>query len=185
MLATRSSLLRRSRSCVAALALLALAPAAAALGAEAETGAEVASATALPDLSWMVGTWAGTVGDQPIEEAWFPAAGGRMVGMFRWMRDGQPFLYELFDIGPHEDGVAMLLRHFTPDGLVAWEDAKSPMVFRLESAGDGEAVFRHDGEDGWVRIVYRRTGPDGLTSILVHPDDPPDGGKKFEYRRAG
>lgn len=149
----------------------------------AETGLETASATALPDLGWMVGTWAGTVGDEPVEEAWLPAAGGRMVGMFRWLRRGEPFLYELFDVGPHEGGIALLLRHFTPEGLVAWEAEKTPMVFRLETAGEGEAVFRHDGEDGWVRLIYRRPGPDRLTVILRHPDDPEDGGKVFEYRR--
>ena len=151
----------------------------------AEAGLEVASATALPDLGWMVGSWAGRVGEDPIEEIWLPAAGGRMVGMFRWSKGTEPYLYELFEIGPHEGGVALLLRHFSPGGLVAWEDEESPMAFRLETAGEGEAVFRHDGEKGTVRIVYRRAGADGLLSILRRPGEPEERALSFEYRRAG
>jgi hypothetical protein len=151
----------------------------------AEAGLEVASPTALPDLGWMVGSWAGRVGEDPIEEIWLPAAGGRMVGMFRWSKGAEPYLYELFEIGPHEGGVALLLRHFSPGGLVAWEDEESPMAFRLETAGEGEAVFRHDGEKGTVRIVYRRAGADGLLSILRRPGEPEERALSFEYRRAG
>ncbi|MFP3940520.1 MAG: hypothetical protein ACLF0P_09465 [Thermoanaerobaculia bacterium] len=33
--------------------------------------------TTLDDLAWLAGTWAGTVGDDPVEEAWLEPASVR------------------------------------------------------------------------------------------------------------
>lgn len=167
-----------------ALVLLAAVP----LQAETETGDETPVTVA--DLDWLAGHWVGELDGAVIEEHWSTPGGSVVMGMFRWVKpqeDGAPAganriaLYELFAIEPGDDGRPVLrLRHFSP-GLVAWEDKDAPLELRLVESGDKRAVWETSGEDGPVRLEYRRPEPDLLLAVLV------DGDKRteFHYRRVG
>lgn len=145
-------------------------------------GTAVPAASAdLADLSWIAGHWRGSLGEDGIEEVWLPAAGGEMVGMFRWLKGGELFLYELFTIELGPEGPRLLLRHFD-SGLTAWEEKGEPMRFEPAAFADGEAAFVHPPNG--TRLTYRRRGDDGLEVELLHDGDPAKT-SVFAYRRVG
>ena len=64
------------------------------------------------DLSWLSGAWYGQVGDDLIEEHWSGPAADTLMGMFRWIHDGQVRFYELLTNEPDGDQLLMRIKHF-------------------------------------------------------------------------
>lgn len=134
------------------------------------------------DLDWMVGSWRGEVGGSPVDEHWSPAAGGSMIGMFRWMGDDGPVLYEFFSIEEAPEGVVLHLRHFEP-GLRGWEEKDAPMRLDLVEIGPAEATFRERGNP-YLTLRYRADGENGLHAVLEKREGDEPEVHEFHYRRA-
>lgn len=125
--------------------------------------APAAARAGVHDLSWIAGSWAGSSDGDGVEETWLPAAGGAMVGVFRWLKDGEVFLYELMTIDGGGGAPVLKIKHFGPD-LAGWEEKADAVVFDLVEAGEGHAVFAERGDEGeGTRLVYRREAGGGLT----------------------
>ena len=134
----------------------------------------------LASLEWLAGSWRGTIGEDRVEESWLPPVGGAMAGLFRWSKEGRVYLYELLTLEEADGEVVLKLKHFGP-GLIGWEDKAASVVFDLEEAADGRAVFEKRGGADGTRIVYRRTG-EGEMSVSLEEE----GAARalvFEYRR--
>jgi len=143
------------------------------------------SATTISDLAWLSGPWrlerTGQGGPEILEETWSPPTGDAMTGMFRWMRDGTVWLYELMSIEEKDGSLAFHLRHFGR-GLRIWDsefEKLTPFVYPLESAGNQRLVFENPDREQPRRVVYSRTG-DTLTVELLGPDGT---GMTFEFKR--
>lgn len=136
----------------------------------------------LDDLAWFAGTWAGTIGDHPVEEAWLEPAGGAMAGVFRWIQDGEVYLYEFVAIRPDPAGEGLILeiKHFGPD-LHGWEAPDESVVFDLVEMSEGRAVFVQRGDP--ARLIYRLDGPDRLTVALETERDGEPAVLEFHYTR--
>lgn len=128
-----------------------------------------AAASGVADLGWMSGRWVGGGGGEYLEETWGPAAGDTLVGMFRWMREGKVFMYELMCVEQDENGdVAFTLRHFSR-GLEPWkEESGGGIPFRLVERDGQRAVFENAESKDLRQFVYSREG-DVLTIALVRP----------------
>jgi hypothetical protein len=178
-----------------AMLALSLVPAASVWSAASEVATEGAQRrppssnveTRVEDLAWLAGHWVGEIGGQPVEEHWSEPAAGAMMGMFRWLRDGQPFLYEHFLLEPGPVGPVMRLRHFHP-GSVAWEEKDRPVPFTLASlitGGDAvEAVFEDRTKRPVVRLTYRLEGESALLVLLDTWRGEQPLRLEFRYRRA-
>lgn len=144
-----------------------------------------APAVTVEDLAWIAGAWVGSLGEDAIEEAWLAPAGGAMTGLFRWLKGGEVYLYEMFTLEPSEDGGVLLwLRHFKPN-LVAWEDEDGAIPLHLvPGSRPEEAAFDNRDPENPVRVTYRRDGRDRMTVLL----DLRRGGEsvrmEFSYARA-
>lgn len=147
---------------------------------------ESPGAAEVDDLAWLAGRWEGEIGGQPVEEQWSAPAGGAMMGMFRWLREGKPFLYEHFLLEPGQGGPVMHLRHFHP-GSIAWEEKERPVPFTLVSLTSGEkgaeAVFEDSSAELPVRLTYRQSRPDGLLVLLDTSRQGRPVRLEFRYRR--
>lgn len=143
------------------------------------------SSPGVEGLAWVTGSWAGSVGADTVEETWLAPAGDAMVGIFRWLKGGEVFLYELMRIGVAEtgDGVVLEIKHFGPD-LAGWEEKDEAVVFDLVETGDEHAVFaeRGDGEER-TRLVYRRAGEGALTVTFDETRDGEPVEIVFRYQR--
>jgi hypothetical protein len=134
----------------------------------------------LEDLAWLSGSWQGVREGNPVEEHWSRPAGGSLMGMFRWLRDGQVYMYEFLLIEAEDDNLVFRLKHFNP-GMAGWEEKDEALVFDLMSGGPDKAVFKHRSRPMWM--IYRREGEDGLTAILETVKDGLQIPLEFRYRR--
>lgn len=138
--------------------------------------------TTLDDLAWFAGTWAGTAGDDPVEAAWLEPAGGAIPGVFRWLKDGEVYLYELMAIRPDPDGDGLILeiKHFSA-AFHGWEAPDESVVFDLVESEEDRAVFAQRGEP--ARLIYRLDAPDRMTVTLETERDGESAALVFRYRR--
>ncbi len=164
-------------SCCFAL-LAAVASAGAPLAAHAQDPAPAPVAPTLASLDWLVGSWRGSVGEDPIEEVWLPPVGGAMAGIFRWSKGGQVYLYELMTLEETGGSVILRIKHFDPD-LTGWEEKSESVVFDLVEATADRAAFAKRGGDDDTRIVYRRTDGGGMAVVFEEAGNPT---LVFDYR---
>jgi hypothetical protein len=118
----------------------------------------------IEQLAWMAGSWSGHVNADPVDEHWSHAAGGVMMGMFRWLKNGQLYLYELLTIEPEGEGLVLRLKHFNR-GLNGWEDKVAAIAFPLVLLGQQEATFARGGTFRSTQFIYQRRGNDELTVL--------------------
>jgi hypothetical protein len=117
-------------------------------------------------LAWMAGDWEMTREGACVEERWTRPAGDMLIGMSRTVKDGRTTSFEFMRVVSRADGIY----------FVAQPGGRPPVDFKLASASASEAVFVNPGHsDHLKRIVYRRSGPTGLTARI----EGEDGGKAF------
>jgi hypothetical protein len=121
-------------------------------------------------LAWMEGRWRGEYGADPVEEHWSGEAAGTIMGMFRWIKDGEVSFYELLTIEPEGSGqLEMRIKHFHP-GLRGWEEKDESLTFDLVELREGQAAWLKRGAERPLWLVYRRTG-DQLAAWFVKEGD--------------
>ena len=110
----------------------------------------------LADLAWISGDWQSAPGGRrQVEEHWTSAAGGSMMGVSRTVAGDKTVEFEYLRIEQRADGIF----------YVAHPKARCPGTdFKLTRASATEAVFENPQHDFPKRIVYRKTGDDGLTA---------------------
>lgn len=117
----------------------------------------VSPPASIDQLSWLVGSWAGTGMGAEVAETYSAAFGGRITGHFT-MADGKGRIRftEIVDYVPVGQSLAFRVRHFNPD-MSGWEDQTGkPVVFPLVAIEKDRWFF-----DG---MTIERTGPDTLTT---------------------
>jgi hypothetical protein len=77
-----------------------------------------------------------------------------MMGMFRWIKDGKVWMFELITITAADDGIVLRLKHFDRR-LTGWEEKDEALTYPLVRHGPGEAVFEDPGRNHPRRFVYR------------------------------
>lgn len=123
----------------------------------------------LADVSWITGAWQTAPGGRrQIEEHWTKAAGGSMMGMSRTIVGDKTVEFEYMRIEQRADGVY----------YVAHPKARCPGTdFKLTRASATEAVFENPQHDFPKRVIYRKTGEDGLTASI----DAGEGSKSMSF----
>lgn len=152
------------------LTLMSTAAAIFAMGATAYQDANVDSkgAAAQPEdrvagLSFLSGSWRGTLFGQAAEEHWSAPEGRAMVGMFRLGAAGGRPLYELLLVEQDGDEVTYRLRHFRAK-FAPLEDA--PITLKAALIEKNKIVFEGAEDGRRIRVAYERTGPNELTFEL-------------------
>ncbi|MGY5876107.1 MAG: DUF6265 family protein [Candidatus Thorarchaeota archaeon] len=127
------------------------------------------------DLKFMHGAWQGNAGDDLIEEHWMPEILYNMTGMFRWIKKGDIFVYEIMAIVERDDTIQLLLRHFDKD-FNGWEEKTKPMVLTVTELTETKAVFINSIKPDSGFLVYELIDSD----TLKFSDFEPDGTISFE-----
>lgn len=107
------------------------------------------------DVSWIAGSWQGTLGESFIEERWTEPEGSNMTGMFRIVNDGQPSLFEFMSMQEADHRVTLSIKHFNGD-MTGWEEKDESTVFTLVKLNGTAARFDH-AEEG-KSLTYEREG---------------------------
>jgi hypothetical protein len=132
----------------------------------------------LDSLQWMVGAWEGEGLGGAFEETWSHPRGGAMMGTFRLLNGGTPFVYEFFLIENTDEGVRMSFRHISP-GWEIWErDIEVPPTLYLEESRPQRARFvAPTAEHSPGSIEYWR---DGAVLMVRVGERDPDAPASFE-----
>lgn len=120
----------------------------------------------LDAVAWLAGSWQGALGEDPVEETWFPPADGTMVGLFRWLKGGEVYLYELLSFEETGDGLVLKVKHFRP-GLVGLEEKAESKLFDLVAVEAGKAVFAERGDEiEHSKVTYRPEGEGAMIATF-------------------
>ncbi|MHA1928042.1 MAG: DUF6265 family protein [Candidatus Thorarchaeota archaeon] len=106
------------------------------------------------DLTFLTGVWRGQNAEDFFEEHWTQEIEGNMTGMFRWIKSGDIFVYEIMALIKRGKHILILLRHFNKE-FVGWEDKEKPLTFLLTELDDSKAVFINPDkpDSGWLSYV--------------------------------
>lgn len=132
------------------------------------TRAQTTKPGSLTDVALLEGHWQGTFNGGPIEASWTAPASDNIVGYIRMMKDNKPTLYEMFVFEQTDAGPVAMVKHFKP-GLIGVEDKDKSDRYRFISAEANRALF--EKEDGSIRIIYEKRGPNQLVIRRGQPKD--------------
>ena len=134
-----------------------------------------ATGKSVKDLAFLGGAWLGEKGTDLFEEHWMLATKKNMTGMFRWLKDGEIFVYEIMALVERDGNVHLLLRHFDKD-FVGWESKERSLIFILAELTGTKALFikAEKPKDGW--LMYERVDD----KTLKFADLESDGSVSFE-----
>ena len=136
----------------------------------------------IADVAWITGEWAKENDKDRLEETWSVPRGDSMIGMFRWLKDGKVWIYELLTIREERGTLVLRFRHFGND-MSSWEPKNEPLTYRLASFSDNEVVFENPSSDSHRRYSFSR--PD-LNMLVVRVGALSEGKRsssEFVYRR--
>ena len=126
-------------------------------------------------LDFFTGAWRGKRNGDQIEEHWMPDVQNNRTGMFRWIKNGEIFVYEIIALVERDEEVQLLLRHFGKE-FECWEEKDKPMVFILTELTDAKAVFILSTKPKGGFLVYELVDD----KTLRFSDLEPDGSVSFE-----
>ena len=138
--------------------------------------------TSAADLNWMAGAWHGIQGSSYIEEHWSQAAGGTLMGMFRWLKDDSVWFYELLVIETEENQLVFRIKHFNP-GLKGWEEKDQAISFVLVALDKGKAVFIQQNKPEPVWLIYSLEDQDTLITYFEKEGEETREEEKFIFKR--
>jgi hypothetical protein len=112
----------------------------------------------LTELAWIAGDWKSAAnGRAQVEEHWTNPAGATMMGMSRTIVGEKTAEFEYLRIEQRADGIY----------YVAHPQARCPGTdFKLTKLSATEAIFENPEHHFPKRIIYRKTGDDGLTASI-------------------
>jgi hypothetical protein len=112
----------------------------------------------LHELFWITGDWQTEPGGKAqIDEHWTKPSGASMIGMSRTVVGEKTAEFEYLRIEQRADGIFYVAH---PQGRCPGTD------FKLTRSSATEAVFENPTHDFPKRIIYRKTGEDGLTASI-------------------
>jgi hypothetical protein len=115
-------------------------------------------AAKIADVAWLAGSWAGDGLGGQLEELWSAPSAGTMVGAFKFIRDGKPFIYEAEIILEEANSLALRVKHFS-DTFVAWEEKDKFVDFPLVKLTEDAVYFSG--------LTIRRDGPNRIEMFLA------------------
>lgn len=131
-------------------------------------------------VHFLEGKWSGSQGENLVEEHWSQAAGGQMMGMFRWLNGESIQFYEFMTIAETDAGVELRIKHFNDD-LSGWEEKDAYVPFRLTFADENRATFMQSGKDPVQWLIYERSGDEMIVYFLN--EDQEELGEGFRFTR--
>jgi hypothetical protein len=108
----------------------------------------------LEELSWMVGSWAGTDDGVEMEEHWIAPKAGLMLGVHRDVFPSGRAFFEFLRIEAGDDGV------------IYWASPRGRQAtpFRLIESAPGRVAFENPEHDWPQRILYWLEDKDTLAA---------------------
>ena len=121
------------------------------------------------DLEFLTGHWKGDTGEDIVEEYWLPEMHSNKVCVFRWIKKGEIYIYELVSLVERNEEIHMLLRHFDK-AFTAWEEKDSPRDFVVTEISETAVVFIDTQKPDGGFLRYDTSKKDTLEFFDHEPD---------------
>lgn len=128
----------------------------------------------------LTGNWRGKIGDDIVDEYWSIMAANTLIGMFRWLKEGEVSFYEFVVIDNIDGKIRLKIKHFNPD-LTGWEEKANYIHYVLRDISDSQVIFGSEDPTEKGRLIYERQGEKKLTVILEMSKS--DRTLRFEFDR--
>ena len=120
-------------------------------------------------LEFLTGHWKGKAGEDLVEEYWLPEEYSNKACVFRWIKKGEVYIYELVSLVERDGEIHMLLRHFDK-AFIAWEEKDSPRDFVVTEISKNEVVFIDTQKPDGGFLRYDTSKKDTLEFFDHEPD---------------
>ncbi len=134
------------------------------------------------DLEFLTGHWKGETGEDIVEEYWLPEMYSNKACVFRWIKKGEIYIYELVSLVERNDEIHMLLRHFDK-AFTAWEEKDGPRDFVVTKVSETEVVFIDTQKPDGGFLRYNTSKKDTLEFFDHEPDGTVNFSLKFKKVR--
>ena len=134
------------------------------------------------DLEFLTGHWKGETGEDIVEEYWLPEMYSNKACVFRWIKKGEIYTYELVSLVERNDEIHMFLRHFDK-AFTAWEEKDSPRDFVVTKVSETEVVFIDTQKPDGGFLRYNTSKKDTLEFFDHEPDGTVNFSLKFKKVR--
>lgn len=138
------------------------------------------SGEAMPEATvdqaaWLAGAWSGAAMNGTAIEVWTPPSGESMIGLFKYVEEGETVFSEIMTIIPTGSSITMRLKHFSAD-LTGWEEKNEYQDFPLVKLDPDRLFF-----DG---LTVQKTGANTITIyVATENEDGTFSELKFPYSR--
>ena len=132
--------------------------------ATAETGGKLAAFT------WLAGKWQTRNDSDVLEEHYMAPQYDCMIGIFRWVKGGKLWMFELLSITAEDGQVIFRLKHFDAK-MVGWEEKDQSLNWKLARIEGPDHIFENPEQKSASRFTLRRNGDSGLTVVLEGEKD--------------
>jgi hypothetical protein len=105
------------------------------------------------DLAWMTGSWAGSFGEQMLEELWNEPSSGSIACVVRITGDGKTHMIELILIEEIDGSLLFRVRQWLPGFLPRRPE---PQIMTLAQMMDRRVTFDGTGDSDFKRLTYSR-----------------------------
>ena len=144
---------------------------------------EKSASVDINEVAWIAGHWVKEQEGARLEEIWSKPDGDCMMGMFRWVKGGKVWIYELLTIRAEEGTLVFRFRHFSNE-MGAWEPKEEPLTYRLTSLSQHEAVFENPKSEKHRLYAFQREGDDTLIVRVGALRNGKISASEFRYRKA-
>ena len=116
----------------------------------------------IDQVSWLSGTWRGSLGDQTVEESWSAPVGGMMGTMVRLSTGERVDMVELITIREDDGTLVLHVRQFSPS-----LELRLAQDMPLERLGVGVARFVAPDGAAIPVVEYQRDGDDLRVAVTL------------------
>jgi len=132
------------------------------------------------DFAWLEGTWRMSEANVEMEERWSAPLGDGLVGTFRWLRNGEVWMYEIMAISKDKGRFLFRLKHFTRQ-FAGWEEKDEALTYGLTKIEPNKAVFQNPDRDQPRRFVFYRPARQTLIVRLEGFEDGEETVQEFQF----
>ncbi|MCP4246425.1 MAG: hypothetical protein GY778_05185 [bacterium] len=140
------------------------------------------AAAKIGDLAWIQGHWASKFGPNELHEIWSPPGGGCMMASFRWIKEGQVWMYELLTMVEQDETIVLRFKHFSRE-LHGWEEKDEALTLVLVKLEENLAVFENPGGKP-SRMAFHKESDTRLTVRVGGNEQDESSGLVIKYQQA-
>lgn len=120
------------------------------------------------NLTWMTGSWIGSMGPSTIEEIWSKPKSGSMQATVRITTEAETLVHEVVVISEQQGTLVLYLQQWSP----SFEPLGALTTMRLSSQSENSVTFEGEPSAMVQKLTYSRVADDQFTIAVTAKGQP-------------